>query len=219
MDSGEHVGSSSSRNDNLHVRTIKPRGAFSEVYTVRLSEGSSFFVFASSPLATELFPGRDVDSALLESLHREDERVRATEKAFDLLARSEHSTKMLALKLQKRGFSQPLVGEILEKLEAKGYIDNRRFAELFLEVKRRKRKEGRGKLRSRLIDKGIDGEIIDDLLADIDTEEELAALDRAGAPLVAKRGMTKEKLYAGLVRRGFESRLVRRYVEKEFQKT
>ncbi len=189
------------------------------MYAVRLSEGSSFFIFASSVLADELYPGRELDDLLLETLRTEDERVRVTEKALDLLARSEHSSKMLRLKLLKRGFSGQLVQEILEKLENKGYIDNVRFAELFLEVKRRKRKEGCGKLRSRLLDKGISGRIIDDLLSDIGGEEELAALDRAGKVLLNKRGMTKEKLYAALLRRGFESKLVRRYVENNFQKT
>lgn len=187
------------------------------MYTVRLCEGSSFYIFASSGLFSALCPGLDLDSALLESLQVEDERVRATEKGLDLLARSEHSTKMLRLKLVKRGFSEPIVNEILEKLEDKGYVDNRRFAELFLEVKRRKRREGCGKLRSRLIEKGIDGEIIDDLLSDISNEEEIAAIERAGAPLLHKRGMTREKLYAGLLRRGFASGLVRRYVENAFQ--
>ena len=189
------------------------------MYTVRLSEGSSFFVFASSSLAGELYAGRDLDDLLLDALRGEDERVRATEKALDLLSRSEHSVKMLRMKLQKRGFSRPLVEEILEKMEDKGYINNRRFAELFLEAKRRKRKEGRGKLRSRLLEKGISDETIDELLSEMGDEEEVEALERAGESLLIKRGMTKEKFYAGLLRRGFESRLVRRYVEDTFKKS
>ncbi|NBB91208.1 MAG: regulatory protein RecX, partial [Spirochaetes bacterium] len=52
----------------------------------------------------------------------------ATEKAIELLARSEHSRFLLSRKLLQREFPEGVIRDALDRLAERGYLDDRRFA-------------------------------------------------------------------------------------------
>ena len=104
-------------------------------------------------------------------------------------------------------FSQKIVGRLLEK----GYLDDRRFAEWYVENRFVKKGVSQKRLRMELVKKGIDKEIIDEVLDGRNDEEELRKM------VQRKRAKydDPQKLMAYLSRQGFSYDLVRKVIEEE----
>ena len=104
-----------------------------------------------------------------------------------------------------------LSGQVLERLVSRGYLDDRRFAEFWVENRFVKKGVSRKRLRMELAKKGVAKEIIDEVLDVRDDEEELRKM-------IARKWAKyddKQKLMAYLCRQGFSYDLVKELVEKE----
>lgn len=101
--------------------------------------------------------------------------------------------------------------EILAQLVSKGYVDDRRFAEFWVENRFVKKGVSRRRLKMELMKKGVAREIIDEVLDGRNDEEELRKM------IAKKRAKYSEpeKLMAYLVRQGFSYDLVRKMVMEE----
>lgn len=104
---------------------------------------------------------------------------RAFNKAADLLSRRDHSSKELLQKLRQKGYSEG-AEEAIERLSDLGYIDDRRFAERYADELRRIKKFGKRRIWDELYRKGIDGEIIDEIVSEIefDNDELVSIIER-----------------------------------------
>ena len=67
-------------------------------------------------------PTGEIDRETARSLLYEEEKYRATKKAFDILAFGRNSARTLALKLRNRNFSPSVCDEVAQMLKEKGYI-------------------------------------------------------------------------------------------------
>ena len=75
-----------------------------------------------------------------------------------MLARREHARTELSRKLIARGFSEPLVGEALDALEAENLLSEQRFAENFV-LQRIARGHGPLKIRYELRERGVSDDL------------------------------------------------------------
>ena len=100
--------------------------------------------------------------------------------------------------------------QVLERLISRGYLDDRRFAEWWVENRFVKKGVSRKRLTMELMKKGVAREIIDEVLNDRNDEEELRKM------IARKRSKyDDEKLMAYLCRQGFSYDLVRKVIEEE----
>ena len=100
--------------------------------------------------------------------------------------------------------------KIIIRLIRKGYLDDEKFAEWYVENRFVKKGVSRKRLRMELMKKGVDKGIIDEVLGGRDDEEEIRKM------AARKRAKyTQEKLIAYLCRQGFSYDLVRRVVLEE----
>ena len=98
---------------------------------------------------------------------------------------------------------------IVERLREKGYIDDKKFAEWYVENRFVKKGVSRKRLQVELIKKGISQEIIEEVLGGRNDEEEIKKM------IARKRGKyDDEKLIAYLCRQGFSYDLAKRLVEE-----
>lgn len=117
--------------------------------------------------------------------------------------------------LQKKEFPEDEIREAVRELEEYHYIDDRNYCQLYFEMGFEKGR-GIGRIKRELAEKGIDADIIDDVLSEMETvpdQREMALeagrriLQEAGytaAPgedLPAMDYQTKQKLKAKLCRR------------------
>ncbi|MBR3322230.1 RecX family transcriptional regulator [Candidatus Saccharibacteria bacterium] len=99
--------------------------------------------------------------------------------------------------------------DIIERLTAKGYIDDRKFAEFWVENRFVKKGVSKKRLRMELIKKGVTKEIVEEVLDGRNDEEEIKKM------IAKKRAKyDDEKLIGYLCRQGFSYDLVQRMVQE-----
>lgn len=138
---------------------------------------------------------------------------RAAELAYRYVARRERTAHELRQHLTSRGLDAAEVEAALTELIEAGYLDDERYARLFVEDKRALDRWGSARIRRALLERGIEREIADAALSehdDSDDDDEMARArtvleQRFPDPPVERRD--RERAFAALVRRGYEPEL------------
>lgn len=104
--------------------------------------------------------------------------IRAEKAALRLIARAEQCSQGLARKLEKRGHDTACIAEVISGLSEKKLIDDRRYAQLWLESRLRFTRSPR-RLLSSLFARGIERDLAESALKTVfDEEAEFALLSR-----------------------------------------
>lgn len=150
------------------------------------------------------------------------ERARAI--CLRLLTGTPRTRKQLADALRKREIPDDAAEEVLSRYEEVGLIDDVAFADAWVESRHHSRGLARRALARELRTKGVDSEIIDEAVGQVDAEQEAeTARALVEGKLRSTRGLDREKrirrLAGMLARRGYGEglalRVVRRALEEE----
>lgn len=131
----------------------------------------------------------------------------------------ERSLNEIRLKLRTLGCPRDREDELIEFLEQEGYYDNERYARAFVRGKFRMKGWGKLKLKAALFQKGIDAPLIDLALEEeIEWEEYLetakkAFMKKRAFLLESNKDKKRDKLFAYMVSRGFEGKVIRDLME------
>lgn len=198
------------------VDSIDHRGAAGGRVSVALSDGSSFFVPRELVESLGLAPGDACEEAQVDILRHAHLLHEASEKAIELLARTEHSRFLLSRKLLQREFPDGVIRDCLDDLEERGLLDDRRFAEQWVSSRLRRRPEGETALIAGLQARGVHGglarEVVDAVRQEF-PEAFSRALERAGARILRRTGVTAAEVREKLKRRGFRPSEISSYIE------
>ena len=132
------------------------------------------------------------------------------QKALDYLNRSEQYRMGLTAKLTAKGFSKFHINKALDYLEGKKYLDDRRFAGVWLRNRAITHAEGRTKLAMELASRGIDKAYIKEALDEFfeeNSEEEICV--RAYKKCV-KIKKDEDKINSYLIKNGFSIKLIQK---------
>ena len=136
----------------------------------------SFTVDETYFLSMGIYNGKEVDSDELREIRETVNVRRAYNYAVTLLSRRDHSIRELTEKLHRKGYTKG-TEEAIEKLTAGGYVSDERFARLYVRELRTLKKYGKRRIEQELYRKGVDRDIISEVLEETDFEEsELVAL-------------------------------------------
>ena len=147
-----------------------------------------------------------------------EEYKKAAEKAMSLLLVQDRTEKGLLERLEKEGFTSEACCFALEYVKAYGYLDDRRFVKNYIEY--RKGTKSRKELRYKLLQKGAQSDVIDEILSEYGKEEEEQALriqldkKRKGKSIENMDYKEKQKIMVYLARKGFETATIRRMIEE-----
>ncbi|HPZ42436.1 MAG TPA: regulatory protein RecX [Bacillota bacterium] len=130
--------------------------------------------------------------------------------ALRLLTARRRTRRELEVHLGRKGFSSEVISPVLEKLEYYGYLDDKTFARLWVEQRLAKR--GLVKLKNELKAKGVEPELISEIIAEVEPEAEynaamalvLKKLQKAAGPYPLPR------MAGFLQRRGFSYETISR---------
>ena len=143
----------------------------------------------------------------MKALSYEEEKYRATKKAFDILAFGRNSARTLALKLRHRNFSPRICDEVAELLKEKGYIredeDVVREAEGCVD-----KCWGMRRILMYLHEKGYDNNAIGvarEYLAEVDFVDTCAQLIRSKFGTLPKDNAERQKIVSALIRSGYST--------------
>ena len=174
-----------------------------ERVSVYLDDEYAFGV--SMTLALTLNRGQWLSDEEIARLKQDDERGRAYNRGVRFLGHRPRSVAEMEQYLEKKEFSAPAIAFAVEKLCARGYLDDQAFARFWVDNRMRFRPRGVYGLRYELRQKGLDDEVIDQALDGIDEE---AAAWRAVQPKLAGWRKLEEREFQNKVvgflnRRGF----------------
>jgi regulatory protein len=194
------------------ARLVEEEGQGVEVF---LNDGSSFRVAGDAPELRGLRPGRPLTAPELEGLRDAADRREIARRVFAWLERRAHARGRLRQKLIDLDFNPRSVDVVLDQFEARGLLDDEKFARLFVGDQLRKRPVGTLWLLAKLREQGVEREVADCVVAEeLPPEVELAQARRA----LSKRSPTEDpaKSLRFLSGRGFRQSIARRAAAERF---
>lgn len=131
-------------------------------------------------------------------------RRRAFNKGVELLAMREHSRREIVAKLTQKGYRE-VAEETADRLSEYGYLSDERFASLYAKELKEKKKLGKGRIKQELLRKGIDRDIIENVLDDMEEnpEEEILSILRKKYPSFSEDEKVKNRAVNALLRYGY----------------
>jgi regulatory protein len=166
-----------------------------------------------------LYEGKEVTAIEISDIDTEEEYQKCMNSALNLASRRLQSEREYWQKLGKK-FDKPVIGKCLDRLRVLGYADDEKFAEMWL--RERSRTRGPKLLRIELGQKGIEKRIINELLAERDSTNDLEdALTQALKKYKADDSWEKNySRIAGLLgRRGYDYGLIKKVTDQIINKT
>ena len=166
------------------------------------------FAFGLSRItAAWLKPGRKLSEAEIDKLVNEDDREVAFQQALHYLSFRARSENEVRQNLQKKGFSDPIIDETVERCKASAYVNDLDFAHQWIDNRSTFRPRSFKLLSMELRQKGLPDDTINKALEELSTpEEELAyhaALKKVERYSSLDWQTFRNKMGSFLARRGF----------------
>ncbi len=203
--------------------------------------GSPFVVVHASLIEKfGLRIGLEIEAETIEKLISADEVMRAKNYALRLLREEKdnatadeseeprpaakpkiYTKNEMEQRLEREGFSTKTIGTAIEELIRSGHIRDRKYAENWIARRQKSNPRGKMLLKRELVDKGIDKETAEQVVAKVEIEDET----KVALQIAQKRvnqykrlpiHVAKRRLYGFLTRRGFGSETVRHVLEQIF---
>lgn len=133
------------------------------------------------------------------------------DKAIKLLSLRLHTTGELYRKLKARGFKEEEIRPVLRKLEELKFLDDERFAQIFVDNLKRYKDFGYYGIKAKLLLRQIPSDLAEEALREFFTLEEEEAVAKRLVAKLKRQGRTDwDKLVRSLTSRGFRNEVIRK---------
>lgn len=163
--------------------------------------------------------GLEVDPKRLEQVVKDDNYIKGKTSALRYIERAMKTKKQVEDMLFKKEMEEETVARVIEFLISYSFIDDKRYAECYM--KQKLKESGKNKIKYDLLKKGIDEDLIKDLLARVSYEDESSvalALAEKKARILGKSERDKGKLLGKLTKyllsKGYTYDLINQVVNK-----
>lgn len=159
-------------------------------------------------VAAWLQVGQELSAEKIAELQAQDALEIALQQAIHLIDIRPRSGFEIRRSLQKKGIGEPVIEEVIERLVRNGLVNDRQFAQLWVENRLEFRPRGRRALAYELRNKGIPDRIVQETLDTYLSDEEslayAAALKYTRKLANLEKMDFRRKLGGFLARRGFD---------------
>ena len=134
--------------------------------------------------------------------------------AFRLLSIKDRTKTELTERMQKKGFEEGIITNVIQYMMHLGYIDDKKYATHFAEMRAKYDKFGPHRILTELLKRGIEKCMAETVVKDVFPEgRELSnalslANDWVARQNTTDKDRTKRRLYGYLARRGFDSSVI-----------
>ncbi len=183
-------------------------------------EGKFAFSLDNEVIVKELLRvGRELSADYIRELTKADSLRRCLNAAFHFLSyrpRSEAETRM---RLQRRGFAEEDIEKTISELKRLDLINDTTFAEFWKENRNSFRPRSQRAVKQELRQKGVQRDIIDEVVDNVDDTENAyrAALAKAKNLPVTDYQIFRQRLGGYLQRRGFNYGVINNAIKKCWQ--
>lgn len=169
----------------------------------------------ASVAAVRLHLGQILSAADIAALQELDAVEKAKENAMRFLSYRPRSQAEVQQHLQKKGYSETAIHDVIERLTAVDLLNDESFARYWVEQRETFKPRGQFALMQELQQKGIHPQIINRVLSELDeTAAAQQAADKKARQLAGQpEAIFKQKLSQYLQRRGFPYDIIRATVD------
>lgn len=165
--------------------------------------------------------GTVLSAAEYHALQAEAALTAAKERALRLLGMKAYTERELAAKLVRSGFAAECTEQVIRWLREVGYLDDRAYAQRWVEQRLRGKGYGPARLRHELAGKGVAREWIDEALAQCGEDELEETAYRLAAERLRRLGgldspKVRRQIYGFLQRRGYAPEVIGRALRRLF---
>jgi len=200
------------------ITDVRPTRGGQREFAVFVDGVHAFDVDEETLLSLGIRPGCTVDSGTIEAASRRAELSRAKGRALRLIGVRDRSEQEMRERLGQANFSGDIIEEVLSWLTSMGYLDDRRFAERWVDARVRHNPLGRRMLQYELQQKGVARSVVESVLERVDGELETRLAREAAVRRDRRLGelpldVRRRRIYSHLVRRGFRSDAIRKALD------
>lgn len=166
-----------------------------------------------------IIKGRAMEKDHLEGIINEDNYIKGKNAALHFLEKSFKSSKQVVDKLTLKEFDVKTIDRVIEFLEQYGFIDDKRFVELF--IKEKIKSSGKNKIKFSLFKKGLPEELVKEELNKITAEQQFEIALQLGEKklrVLSKSENDTKKLYKKisdyLARSGYDFEIISQVLDK-----
>lgn len=193
---------------------------------VFLDNDEKLFLAYEVLLKNGLRKGDEISEDLFSYLVTENQKYFIKKRALSLLARRMHSVSELRIKLLQKKYKKELIEEVLKGLTESKILDDQKFALLFAEEKSGGKSWGKVKIKAELIKKGINRDIINEVLTKISSEHDdfqtALELGRKKLRLISAKKpdsrKASQKIMSYLYNKGFDFEICRQVAKELIEK-
>jgi regulatory protein len=169
--------------------------------------------------AVHLHVGQMLTAEEIAELQMKDDIERAYERALNYLSYRPRSRFEVRRSLRGKDVDEQVIDVVIERLTRAGLVDDREFAQYWVDNRARFNPRGFRGLRYELRQKGVSHDIIDGVLSDFDVQAAARKAAEAGARRLSQETPQdfSRKLKAYLARRGFSYGLVKPLVDEKLE--
>ena len=189
---------------------------------VYLDNGDKLYLTQEVIMMNGLRKNQEISESHFSFLINENKKFHIKQRAFRLLGRRLHSINELRIKLLQKDYEKGIVETVLNELIKSKYLDDYKFSQMFSEEKIKIKLWGKNKIKSELIKKRINPEIINDVLKEKFPEGNLVdnavVLAEKKLKSLSSRGFDNQKLKARLFSflnsRGYDFETSKKAIDK-----
>jgi regulatory protein len=199
------------------IRAVKnPRLKRSNIY---LDGKFAFSLDNEVVLKESLRVDRQLSDAEIELLTKSDQFQKCLNAAFRFLSYRPRSQAETKIRLQRRGFADEEIERVIAQLKRLNLIDDAAFAEYWKENRTSFRPRGQRMLKSELRRKGVETDVIDEAVGNVDEKDNAyrAAVTKARTISTADYQMFRLKLGGFLQRRGFGYGIIKSVINQVWE--
>jgi regulatory protein len=141
-------------------------------YNIYIDEEYAFSVHEDVLIRHSLSKGMDLEREDIAELLHQEEDNKAYHSALHYLKFRSRSEKEMVQQLKRKGFSDPIISSVVEKLKEQKYINDQQFAKQWTSFRMLEQSKGRRYVQGELKEKGIDDSLIEQALSQIDDDAE-----------------------------------------------
>ena len=189
--------------------------------SVFVDRAFAFGVHQDLVLQYELHKGRELSAREQQEIVTDDAVQVAKTAAFNYLSYRDRTEHEMREKLQEKGFSAPVIEEVVARLHELGYLDDAAYAERYARERFERKGYGPRRIRRELRRRGVGPHDIEDAAAAVFDRETALEKARGHAQKRLSRlaresdpWKRRKKLSDYLLRRGFEFDIVRQVVDE-----
>jgi len=155
--------------------------------------------------------GRTLTPEEQQEIERDDQYVRAKQRALDYLAHKPRTEEEVRRKLRRQDAPEAVIEDVVNRLYELSYLDDEAYAEDYVRNRFASKKYGPVRIRRELVERGVDRHTADAAVDDLFAEKDVRAAARTHAEKRWDRlddeepRRRKQKVYRYLRRRGFTS--------------